>query len=272
MSNDMLGEASLDGHFTRLNGAWTETLGYSQEELMAEPYVNHVHPDDLESTYAVAGALAQGPSRVVDFENRYRTKDGDWRWLWWSARSDGERIYAIAKDITERKALEADRDALLAKVSEMAQTDDLTGLPNRRSWDDALEREVSRAARTGRQLAVVMLDIDHFKAFNDEHGHQVGDEMLREAAAAWKATLRGSDFIARYGGEEFGVLLPETTIDGAQEVVERLRAATPMGQSCSAGVAFWEPTELPEQVVGRADLALYESKRAGRDRLTVAIA
>ena len=270
MSNDLLCESSLDGYYTRLNGTWSKALGYSTEELMAEPYVTFIHPDDLEPTLAIAGSLAHGPTDIVDFENRYRAKDGSWRWLLWSARSDGERIYAVAKDVTRRKSLEQEREVLLARVEAMALTDGLTGLPNRRAWDEELRREVARAARTGTTLSVVLLDLDRFKDFNDSHGHQVGDELLQEAAVAWRTALRVTDFIARYGGEEFGVLLPTTSEVGGLEVIERLRQATPMGQTCSAGITSTEPTDTPEGVLQRADAALYQAKREGRDRVVTA--
>jgi diguanylate cyclase (GGDEF)-like protein/PAS domain S-box-containing protein len=271
MSNDLLCESSLDGYYTRLNGTWSEVLGYSNEELMAEPYVKYIHPDDLEPTIAVAGSLAHGPTDIVDFENRYRAKDGSWRWLLWSARSDGERIYAVAKDVTHRKALEQEQDVLLARVEAMARTDGLTGLPNRRAWDEELRREVARAMRAGSSLSVVLLDLDRFKSFNDSHGHQMGDKLLQEAAVAWRATLRATDFIARYGGEEFAVLLPQASYEGGLTVVERLRQATPMGQTCSAGIALSKPADTPEEVVRRADRALYEAKREGRDRAVTSV-
>ena len=152
----------------------------------------------------------------------------------------------------------------------MARTDELTGLPNRRAWDEELRREAGRAGRLGTSLAVVLLDLDRFKAFNDSHGHQEGDRLLHEAALAWRTALRVTDFIARYGGEEFAVLLPAASHEGGVEVVERLRQATPMGQTCSAGIAFWKATDTPEEVVRRADEALYEAKREGRDRAVTA--
>ena len=270
MSNDMLCESTLDGRFIRLNEAWTDTLGWSKEELMAGPYVEFIHPEDVEGTFAVAGGLAEGPSDVVNFENRYRAKDGSWRWLLWSARSDRTRIYGVAKDVTERKEMEAEREELLARVQAMARTDALTGLPNRRSWDEELLKELARAARQDYRVAVALLDIDHFKAFNDEFGHPAGDEFLREAGAAWRLTLRVTDLIARYGGEEFAVLLPRCPADEAAAVVDRVRAATPMGRTCSAGIATWDGSEPPDSLVARADAALYEAKERGRDRTILA--
>ena len=270
MSNDLLCEATLDGYFTRVNEAWETTLGYTAEDLTSRPYAELVHPDDVEPTVAVAGSLAAGPTDIVNFENRYRAKDGSWHWLLWSARSDGERVYAVAKDITERKRLESEREELLARVEAIARTDELTGLPNRRSWEEELRRELARSRRRGERFAVVLLDLDRFKAFNDAHGHQAGDELLREAATAWRLALRVTDFIARYGGEEFALLLPGCPPGDPCVVVDRLRAATPMGQTCSAGISLWDGEESAEAVVARADAALYAAKRGGRDRLVLA--
>jgi diguanylate cyclase (GGDEF)-like protein len=163
-----------------------------------------------------------------------------------------------------------ERVTLLTRLESIARTDELTGLPNRRAWQEALPRELTRAARSDEPLCVAMLDLDHFKAYNDARGHQAGDGLLKEVAAAWSAELRGTDILARYGGEEFAVALPSCPLERAREVVERLRAVTPGGQSCSAGIAVWEAAESAAQLVGRADNALYEAKRAGRNRTIVA--
>ena len=188
----------------------------------------------------------------------------------WSAYSDGRQIYLVAKDITERKRLEAEREELLERVEAMARTDALTGLPNRRSWEEELRREVARARRQGHALVVVMLDLDRFKDFNDAHGHQAGDRLLAEIGGVWRTQLRVSDFVARYGGEEFAALLPSCPPDEAIAVLERMRLAIPDGQTCSAGVAYWDAQESPEALIGRADAALYQAKRTGRDRIVTA--
>jgi diguanylate cyclase (GGDEF)-like protein/PAS domain S-box-containing protein len=270
MATDLLATASLEGRFTHLNPAWERTLGWTGAELMSRPYLEFVHPDDVEPTLAVAGALLERSSRAVGFENRYATKDGGWRWLLWSEYSDGRQIYAVGKDITERKRLEAEREELLERVEAMARTDALTGLPNRRSWEEELRREVARAERQGHALAVVMLDLDRFKDFNDRHGHQAGDRLLAEIGGVWRTQLRVSDFVARYGGEEFAALLPACPPDEAIVVLERMRLAIPDGQTCSAGVAYWDEQESPEALIGRADAALYQAKGAGRDRIVTA--
>ncbi|HEX2015648.1 MAG TPA: sensor domain-containing diguanylate cyclase [Solirubrobacteraceae bacterium] len=270
MSNDMLATANLEGYFTRLNRSWEECLGYSAGELMSRPYVDLIHPDDLAATLQAAGALAEGPSEIVNFENRYRCQDGGYRWLLWSSRSDGRQIYAVAKDITARKKLELEREQLLALAEAVARTDTLTGLPNRRAWDEELRREISRARRKQERLAVVMLDVDRLKELNDSQGHQAGDALLHDAAVQWRMALRVSDFAARYGGDEFGVLLPDCPPHYAEAVLARVRAVTPEGQSCSAGIAYWDGEESGEALVARADAALYAAKQTGRNRAVTA--
>lgn len=268
MSNDLLCEASLDGYFTRLNGAWEAALGWTPEELMAKPFIEFVHPEDRAPT--VVAAAESGVSDLQHFENRYRAKSGEWHWLLWSSRTDGSRIYAVAKDITERKRGEDARQRRLETSEAMARTDALTGLPNRRSWDEEVLRELGRAERLGLPLSLALLDIDHFKSFNDEHGHQAGDDLLREAGELWRLELRASDFIARYGGEEFGLLLPACPKDRAVAIVDRIRDKMPAGQTCSAGVACWSGDQSAEELISRADAALYEAKRAGRGRTVLA--
>jgi diguanylate cyclase (GGDEF)-like protein/PAS domain S-box-containing protein len=270
MSNELLVEADLAGYFTRLSPAWERTLGWTREELMARPFREFIHPDDLAATLPVATALDRSPGEVSGLENRYRTKDGSWRWLQWSATSDHRRKYAVARDVTDRKRLEQERQDLLAQVEALAHTDSLTGLPNRRAWDEECRREIERARRHGHELTLAMVDLDHFKRFNDAHGHGAGDEMLAEVAISWRQVLRTNDILARYGGEEFAVLLPGCDADEAVRLLDRLRAATPRGETCSVGVATFRPDDTVASLGARADRALYEAKRTGRDRLSVA--
>jgi diguanylate cyclase (GGDEF)-like protein len=119
-------------------------------------------------------------------------------------------------------------------------------------------------------LGFVLLDLDQFKRFNDQYGHQAGDRLLKSATAAWSATLRTTDLLCRYGGEEFSLLMAGATNEQAVEVLERLRAVTPQQQTFSAGLACWDGQEISEELVARADHALYQAKDAGRDRILVA--
>ncbi|HWT93218.1 MAG TPA: sensor domain-containing diguanylate cyclase [Solirubrobacteraceae bacterium] len=178
-------------------------------------------------------------------------------------------IGAMRAELVEALAAEAgqaiERDHHQALLERQARTDELTALPNRRAWDEALIREIARADRTGEPLCLALLDLDHFKAFNDTYGHPAGDAHLRRTAAAWRRELRTMDVLARYGGEEFGVLLPSCDLELAREVIDRVRAATPGGETASAGVVLYTEDDMePQELLDRADRALYQAKRAGR--------
>jgi diguanylate cyclase (GGDEF)-like protein len=181
--------------------------------------------------------------------------------------------YGLAPSPEARSVLSllAAHAAMLAERDELqriAREDALTSLPNRRAFDDALRREIGRAARHGSPLAVALIDLDDLKRLNDTGGHQAGDEALRGAGEAWRGQLRDLDVLARIGGDEFGLVLPDCDLDRGREVAERLRLAMPGSLSCSIGLTRWAPGEEPGDVLHRADDALYESKRAGRNRST----
>jgi diguanylate cyclase (GGDEF)-like protein len=156
------------------------------------------------------------------------------------------------------------------QLRDLVTIDELTGLANRRGWSAALAAAIERARRDDEPLSVAMIDLDRFKRYNDDFGHQAGDRLLRGAAAAWRGALRAVDQIARYGGEEFIVLLPATDAEGAAAMVERLRAVTPAAQTFSAGVATWASPETSDELIARADRALYLAKAGGRDRTSLA--
>lgn len=156
------------------------------------------------------------------------------------------------------------------QLAALARVDALTGAPNRRTWDHELSRACAQAAERGEALALAIIDLDHFKQFNDAYGHQAGDRLLREAVAAWTAVLDDGQVLARYGGEEFAVLLPGHGLASGRDVVDGLRRLTPGEQTFSAGVALWEPGTEPASAVAAADAALYRAKRSGRDRVEVA--
>jgi diguanylate cyclase (GGDEF)-like protein len=151
-----------------------------------------------------------------------------------------------------------------AQLDALAHNDALTGVPNRRAWDLELARHLANARRGGEPVVVALMDLDHFKRFNDQYGHQAGDRLLKEAAAAWRSQLRSQDLLARYGGEEFGVCITGESAAAVARMMERVQAATPLGQTFSAGVAEWTGDEAPERLVARADEALYQAKHAGR--------
>lgn len=185
---------------------------------------------------------------------------------WRETPDDERRARGLVRLLASEAAFVIERADLLGQLTEFALTDELTGLPNRRAWDERLEQAIHEPE----PICVAILDLDRFKSYNDDHGHQAGDRFLKEAAAAWRRQLRPTDMLARYGGEEFVVLLREDNLETAREIVDRLRDATPRGQSCSAGIALRADGERPADLIGRADHALYEAKRAGRDRSLIA--
>lgn len=181
-----------------------------------------------------------------------------------------EIISTIATQVGRFVTLLTQRSELVAKLERLALTDELTGLANRRAWQEGLERERARARREGQSLCVAMLDLDHFKGFNDAHGHQAGDRLLRDIAHTWRSQVRATDLLARYGGEEFALLLLTGPVQVAETVVRRLCAAMPEGLTSSAGLAGFHGSETAEELVARADQALYDAKTRGRDRTMIA--
>jgi len=174
--------------------------------------------------------------------------------------------------------VEAELDASREELRALSLMDPLTCVCNRRALYDHATRELTRAARNHQPVTMLMVDIDHFKAVNDSHGHLVGDQVLRQTAAAIKGTLRASDVVARYGGEEFAVLLIDAKPDTARESAERLRQAIaavevlapqgPVRVTASIGLASTTGGEIDvEELMRRADAALYKAKQGGRDRV-----
>ena len=152
---------------------------------------------------------------------------------------------------------------LMHQLHALARTDDLTGVANRRAWTELLCRELASARRTRQPLSVAIIDFDHFKHYNDAHGHPAADRLLRTTVAAWERTLRETDVLGRWGGDEFVLLLPSCDAGCAVFVIERLRAACP-DAPFSAGLIEASEDCTAESIIGEADIALYQAKRNGR--------
>lgn len=168
----------------------------------------------------------------------------------------------------------------LEQVKEEAMTDSLTGISNRKAFDAALEHTIYIAREEQMPFCVLLLDIDHFKEFNDTYGHLIGDKVLRFVASILKRYTKGKDFVARYGGEEFAIILPQTNISGAQVVAEEIRRGVSAGNlkeqdsgasfgtiTISIGLSQFYSSDLPNDLLQRADNALYLAKKRGRNRV-----
>jgi diguanylate cyclase (GGDEF)-like protein len=182
---------------------------------------------------------------------------------------------SMVRQLATHSALALRNVWLLEDVQRMAETDPLTGVANRRVFHTALSRELSRSFRRGDHVGLLMLDVDHFKGYNDRYGHQAGDDVLRGVAHALATNCRDFDTVSRYGGEEFAVILPGcppeeclAVADRLRKLVSKVQAADPI--TLSGGVATFPQHALDaEALIKAADEALYASKRAGRDRTTV---
>ena len=155
-----------------------------------------------------------------------------------------------------------DRELLVSQLRHVASHDQLTGLPNRRAWDERFAHELQRATRSGEPLTVVAIDLDHLKQVNDTDGHAAGDGFIAESAAAWRRALRTTDFVARLGGDEFSAVLPNCTEAYASKVAERASQTSSRDHRFSVGIARWDGEESGPQLLARADQALYDAKRA----------
>jgi diguanylate cyclase (GGDEF)-like protein/PAS domain S-box-containing protein len=435
LSLDLFCIRGYDGYFRQVNSAWEKTLGYSKEELLSRPFTDFIHPEDVEPTRNKVKELTQGTNTLA-FDNRYRTKNGDYRWLRWTSTAipDQGLIYSAARDITDRRDVESSRNrhaenlALVSRTMDILQscetaadahkvidrmapqlfpdlsgavyqlassrnlleraaawgtdcpkdhfigptdclalkrgragithpgsplhcqhtdgfgasyvcvpmialndtigmlhlrqqTDDsaihethltfavsiaeqialtlanlrlretlrsqsirdpLTGLFNRRYFEESVEREIHRCARNQKFLAVLMLDLDHFKRFNDAFGHDAGDAVLREWGGFLQVRVRYEDIVCRLGGEEFAIVLPDATMEAAEAVAQRIctdaRGLTinhhgnrvgPI--TVSIGIAAF-PIHSADvtTLLHAADQALYRAKSMGRDRVVLA--
>jgi diguanylate cyclase (GGDEF)-like protein len=163
-----------------------------------------------------------------------------------------------------------ERDRLLDRLHGLAHTDALTGLGNRRAWVLELQRGLAHASRSGEPLSLAVIDIDNFKDINDRRGHAEGDSLLIETAGRWSEVVRAEDVLARIGGDEFALLMPACSERDAAAVIARMRAQMPEPHSCSVGLATWDGSESEDRLIRRADTALYQAKRNGRDRIAAA--
>ncbi len=283
-SNDIITRFSPDLHRLYVSPASQEVLGYAPEEMVGTHYAEFVCPEDWPQVLEAITAMMHEHRATVRIIYRAMRRGGQTIWVEGSARRlpDDSGFVLVARDVTNHKALEEQLGQANRRLRVLAWQDGLTGVANRRRFDEALGQEYRRALRQNGSLALVMLDVDHFKRFNDAYGHLGGDSCLQRIAAALVAQARRpADLPARYGGEEFAVLLPDTDIVGAHAFADGLQAAladlaiphegNPAGRvSVSIGIACTTPEggdSGPAELIEAADAALYRAKAAGRNRV-----
>ncbi len=292
----IIGVSLRDGRITFFNHGAERISGYRREEVIGRTYAEvFLSEDDTPRLDRLLEHLRAGDRQPVGrHESTIRTKDGQTRSMSWtysaSVGEDGEVTYVVGfgQDVTEQRRMQVSLEQTRQELEEanralsrLATTDYLTGLVNRRQADELLRREVARARRQCTPVAVVMMDLDHFKAINDTRGHGVGDRCLKHVAEQFRDRLRTSDVVARYGGEEFLLVLPDTDIDQAADLADQVRRRVqdhPLQHegeairlSLSGGVAVYQLhlDTAPEDLVHWADEAMYCAKNVGGNRVVV---
>lgn len=254
--------------------------GYEPEELIGQSKLDFVLADDAPAVMDARRTALASPDDTAAVEFRVSRKDGSLVWVESHMRAtvdeDGRATgtVSIVREVTERRRLVED-------LARKATTDPLTGLCNRRAFDEALAAQLDPAIGAGRGGCLAIFDLDHFKRINDRFGHAAGDAVLVRFATLLRAAVRDGDLVARLGGEEFAVLLTGATVEQARLVCERIRVRLASSEersisgaiihaTVSAGIALLSTGDRPEQVVAAADAALYRAKEEGRNRLALA--
>jgi diguanylate cyclase (GGDEF)-like protein/PAS domain S-box-containing protein len=264
------------GRLIRVNGGFCWMLGYTEEELRSRTLADITHPDDVAAERELLAPFHEGRQRTLRLEKRFIRSDGSTVWAMVSSAvvdgADGRPRYAVTQveDITARRAEQE-------RLTALALCDPLTGLANRMLFEDRLTQAAHRAGRHDRTVAVVYCDLDHFKPVNDEFGHSVGDELLRQVGHRLLVAMRPSDTVARLGGDEFAVICEDLAdADAALPISDRVRAAVEgtylvsagaVRIGCSVGVATAAGTGIESRdLVRRADLSMFTDKRSRRDQ------
>ena len=258
------------------NKAFTELTGYSQKEILGKnPRILQSDETDAETKKIIRQGLEQKTPVRVTIKNYSKTGDGYWLDLSILPLRNAEGVVthfvSVQRDVTEQKDIEK-------KLEILSRTDPLTGLLNRRSFDEIAENELSRFKRSGEVYSLLMLDIDHFKEINDKYGHSVGDNAIQTIAQSCELNLRLHDKMARVGGDEFCILLPCTNKSTASVIAEKLRKVIlsisltaeneDISPTVSIGVSEIEETDIDHTApLKRADDNLYKAKEAGRNRV-----
>ncbi|MGQ0537808.1 MAG: diguanylate cyclase [Gemmatimonadaceae bacterium] len=294
-ASDVVSLHDLGGRVLYASPSCERVFGFTPEDLARMRPFAIVHPEDRARATEHHEMLLRGDPvtaltcRMLHSSGRHVWVETSWRTI---LNRSGKvvRLQAASRDVTDRReserkleeahaTLRAQQERLIdanMRLEALASLDSLTGLKNRRAFEERLLEEIARARRTGQSFALLLLDIDHFKNFNDSFGHPRGDDVLKAVARLLSRGVRDSDFIARHGGEEFAIILPDTDRDGAKLMGERLRAAIEEHAwdvrpiTASVGAASWVESATAETLIDQADRALYRSKQGGRNIVTLA--
>ncbi|MBA2720119.1 MAG: diguanylate cyclase [Chloroflexi bacterium] len=292
LSLDLLVVFDTDARFQKVNKSWERRMGYRDGELIGQSMFDLLHPDERDRTIAAAQRHFVEGAELTGFENRCRHADGTYRWLEWMSRMSPDRTvaYAVARDVSDRRDSDDRRrrrekvlEARNTTLTERAVRDPLTGLHNRRYFDEAVPRLERRWKRTHdvaepAPVSVILFDLDHFGKINKQHGHQVGDAVLREFGQMLRKRFRGNDLVARYGGEEFVAILVGATAADAVRIADGVRVdleavsikagtENPLRVTVSAGCAQIGDDWSTATALTRADLWLSQAKRGGRNQV-----
>jgi diguanylate cyclase (GGDEF)-like protein/PAS domain S-box-containing protein len=288
-SPEMIILSPFDASRRYVSPAVERMTGFTAEEYLAFEKLEMIHPKDRETARGIIVKLRQG-NLVLTF--RYRTLQKEGGYCWVEATVNGyldpvsrqvAGYVAVIRDISMEKEREEQLASEHLRLTEAASLDELTGIPNRRAFNRAIEGEARRHTRETSELSLMMVDVDYFKRYNDFYGHVAGDACLRSVATALKAIVnRAADMVARFGGEEFVVLLPMTKAPGAERISRKIQQAicslaiphseSPYGTvTVSIGIATWQSEIAVSEslLVEQADRALYQAKERGRNQYVV---
>jgi diguanylate cyclase (GGDEF)-like protein/PAS domain S-box-containing protein len=273
------------GHYVMVNDVFCKNQGITEAEAIGKTAYD-VFTSDVADMIASQDLATMRGRRAMQFEITFKVTDGrlrtyiSERFPTFSANGQLTGVGEINTDITQRKKLDAKLRASEHKMRLLASTDPLTGAKNRRSFFLSGNQELARSKRYQRPLCILMVDIDHFKTVNDEHGHAVGNTVLKKMVSVCHKALREQDILGRLGGEEFGIILPEIPINAAYTIAERLRKrlmkletktkGTVINITVSIGVSQCKNDTLTlEDALNQADQALYKAKQGGRNRVCI---